>query len=76
MKRSPRIAVVGLGGVFPGSHDLEGFWRLLEAIPNNRRKVPVPRTAIQLLAGGARRGVIVTVLPDNGFKYLSDPFWD
>jgi len=42
--------------------DLAGFWRLLEAIPNNRRKVPVPRTALQLLAGGARRGVIATVL--------------
>lgn len=42
--------------------ELEGFWRLLEAVPNNRRKVPVPRTALQLLAGGARRGVIATVL--------------
>lgn len=42
--------------------ELDGFWRLLEAIPNHRRKVPVPRTFLQLLAGGARRGVIATVL--------------
>jgi len=21
-------------------------------------------------------GILVTVLPDNGFKYLSDPFWE
>ncbi len=27
------------------------------------------------LAGGLDEGVVVTVLPDNGFKYLSDPFW-
>jgi cysteine synthase len=23
-----------------------------------------------------QEGVIVTVLPDNGFKYLSERFWD
>jgi cysteine synthase B len=27
------------------------------------------------LAAELDEGVIVTVLPDNGFKYLSDPFW-
>jgi len=31
VKPSPRIAVVGLGGVFPGSDDLESFWRLIES---------------------------------------------
>lgn len=42
--------------------DLADFWRLLEAVPNNRRKVPVPRTALQLIAGGARRGVVAVLL--------------
>lgn len=27
------------------------------------------------LAAELDQGVVVTVLPDNGFKYLSDPFW-
>ncbi len=33
-------------------------------------------TAVVQVARQISEGVIVTVLPDNGFKYLSDPFWD
>ncbi len=33
-------------------------------------------TAVIHVARQIDEGVIVTVLPDNGFKYLSDPFWD
>lgn len=42
--------------------ELEGYWDFLNAIPNRRRKVPVPRQLIRLMAGGARRGVIATLL--------------
>lgn len=42
--------------------DLSGYWEFHRAVPNRRRKVPVPRQVIRLLAGGARRGVIATVL--------------
>jgi hypothetical protein len=42
--------------------ELPRYWEFLEAIPNRRRKVPVPRQVLRLLAGGARRGVIATVL--------------
>ena len=33
--------------------DLAGFRRFLDAIPNHRRLVPVPRRTLRLLAGGA-----------------------
>ena len=42
--------------------ELEGYWDFLGSIPNRRRKVPVPRQLIRLMAGGARRGVIATLL--------------
>lgn len=42
--------------------ELSGFWSMLEVVPNNRRRIPVPRRILRLLAGGARRGVLATVL--------------
>jgi len=33
-------------------------------------------TAVIHVARQIDEGVIVTVLPDNGFKYLRDSFWD
>jgi len=42
--------------------DLSGFWRMLELVENRRRRVPVPRRTLRLLAGGARRAVCATVL--------------
>jgi cysteine synthase B len=27
------------------------------------------------VAAGLNEGVVVTLLPDSGFKYLSEPFW-
>lgn len=51
-------------GVEPlaGAAPLDGFWHMLEGIPNNRRKVPVPRQVLLLMAGGATRAVIATLL--------------
>lgn len=42
--------------------DLQGYWDFLGEIPNRKRKVPVPRQILRLMAGGARRGVIATLL--------------
>jgi hypothetical protein len=42
--------------------DRAGFRRFLDAIPNHRRLVPVPRRTLRLLAGGARPGLIAAIL--------------
>jgi hypothetical protein len=45
-----------------GVHDLSGFHTMHQAIPNHFRRVPVPRQAIRLIAGGCRATVIATML--------------
>ena len=45
-----------------GVHDLADFHTMYNAIPNHRRRVPVPRQAIRLIAGGCRATVIATML--------------
>src|SRR5215471_20843938 len=45
-----------------GVHDLADFHTLYNAIPNHRRRVPVPRQAIRLIASGCRPSVIATIL--------------
>ncbi len=45
-----------------GAPELASFRAMLEAIPNNRRNVPVPRRILRLLAGGARPVLIATIL--------------
>src|SRR5256885_1277421 len=40
MTPDPRIAVVGLGGVFPGAADLEQFWANVRAGIDTSREVP------------------------------------
>jgi hypothetical protein len=43
-------------------HDLLDLHTMYNAIANNRRRVPVPRQAIRLIAGGCRATVIATML--------------
>jgi len=45
-----------------GVHDLSGFHTMLEAVPNHARRVPVPRQAVRLIAGGLKASVIATML--------------
>jgi hypothetical protein len=45
-----------------GIHDLSDLHTVYNAIPNNHRRVPVPRQAIRLIAGGCRATVIATML--------------
>jgi hypothetical protein len=53
---------------FPASSDAvplpdpAAFGRFLDRIPNHRRRVPVPRRILRLLAGGARPALIATIL--------------
>src|SRR5205085_422562 len=42
--------------------DRDAFGRFLDRIPNHRRRVPVPRRILRLLAGGARPALIATIL--------------
>lgn len=42
--------------------DLSGLHEMLGQITNAKRKVPVPRRILRLMAGGARRGMVATVL--------------
>src|SRR4051794_18175262 len=42
--------------------DRAAFGRFLDRIPNHRRRLPVPRRILRLLAGGARPALIATVL--------------
>src|SRR5215831_4603733 len=45
-----------------GQHDLSAFHTMSAAIPNPARRVPVPRQALRLIAGGCRPSVIATIL--------------
>jgi hypothetical protein len=45
-----------------GLHDLAGLHAMYQAIPNYHRRVPVPRQAIRLIAGGLKASVIATML--------------
>src|SRR5262245_19419113 len=45
-----------------GVHNLVDFHTMYNAISNHRRRVPVPRQAIRLIAGGCRATVIATML--------------
>jgi len=45
-----------------GRHDLAGFHTMVDAIPNAQRRVPVPRQALRLIAGGRKASVIATML--------------
>jgi hypothetical protein len=45
-----------------GVEDLSGFYTMHHAITNNRRRVPVPRQAVRLIAGGLKASVIATML--------------
>jgi hypothetical protein len=42
--------------------DRAAFGRFLDRIPNHRRRLPVPRRIVRLLAGGARPALIATIL--------------
>jgi hypothetical protein len=42
--------------------DRAAFEQFLERLPNHRRRVPVPRRILRLLAGGARPALIATIL--------------
>lgn len=45
-----------------GIEDLSGYLTMHQAIVNNHRRVPVPRQAIRLMAGGLKATVIATML--------------
>lgn len=45
-----------------GVQDLSGFSAMLHAIPNHFRRVPVPRQAVRLIAGGLKTTVIATMV--------------
>jgi hypothetical protein len=45
-----------------GVEDLADFFTMHQAIVNNRRRVPVPRQAVRLIAGGLKASVIATML--------------
>ena len=45
-----------------GIEDLSDFFTMHQAITNNRRRVPVPRQAVRLIAGGLKASVIATML--------------
>lgn len=47
---------------FDASPDDQDLRRMCEEVANHRRLVPVPRRIVRLIAGGARRVVIATIL--------------
>lgn len=42
--------------------DLSAFWTMLNAIQNNRRRVPVPRRTVRLIAQCGKPAVVATIL--------------
>lgn len=51
--------------------DLNPLWQIFNAIPNNRRKLAVPRRLVRELAGGFSKAVMATVLG----QFLTCVFW-
>ena len=49
MRRDERVAIVGIGGIFPGSPDLERFWANVEGGVAATREVPPGRWALDPL---------------------------
>ena len=45
-----------------GHHDLTDLHTMVHALPNTQRRVPVPRQALRLIAGGCKASVIATML--------------
>ena len=45
-----------------GVEDISDFFTMHQAIVNNHRRVPVPRQAVRLIAGGLKASVIATML--------------
>ena len=69
-----RVAIVGLGGAFPGASNLEEFWRNVSEGVDASRDVPTGRWCIppQLAAFDPRPGVIDRV--DRTRGYFLEPF--
>ena len=42
--------------------DLELFWSMARSMPSKRRRVPIPRRVLRMLAGGVNRSVLATTL--------------
>ena len=67
------IAIVGMGGGFPGASSLDGFWRLIEEARDSCRPVPAARWLLDAQAiQGNTPGAPDTVLTDRGC-YIEDP---
>ncbi len=67
------IAIVGMGGVFPGASSLEDFWRLIEAGRDACRAVPAGRWLLDAQANqGQIPGTPDSVLTDRGC-FIEDP---
>lgn len=68
----PLVAIVGLGGLFPGATDLDTFWQIGESGRDVSRAVPPGRWLIPPeLAINARPGQPDCVLSDRGY-FLDD----
>ena len=46
MRQAERVAIVGMGGLFPGADNLEDFWRNVAASVDSSREVPAGRWTI------------------------------
>ena len=67
------IAIVGMGGVFPGASSLADFWRLIEQGHDSCRPAPVGRWLLDPAAiHSATPGAPDTVLTNRGF-FIEDP---
>ena len=67
------IAIVGMGGVFPGAASLADFWRLIEQGRDSCRPAPVGRWLLDPAAiHSATPGAPDTVLSNRGF-FIEDP---
>jgi len=82
-QQSPSVAIVGVGGIFPGAPDLTAFWETIRLAKSAAREVPEGRwqipagTAFDAEAGKAdhvysRRGCFIEAIPPlselNGLK--------
>ncbi len=64
---SEAVAIVGMGGVFPGSNSLDDFWRLIEAGQDSCREVPPGRWLLDPEAIRSRHpGALDSVLSTRG----------
>lgn len=72
MSAEPRIAIVGIGGLFPGSHTLDEFWQIIVNGVDSSRDVPPGRWLLDPADAIASGTAVEDHVPHSRAYYLDE----